>query len=98
MLSVGPQRKPFYPHKGVLCEVSSFFRAAFGKQFKEAAEAKMDLPEDIVEVVEDMVKWMYVRNSHHIDTETTKELGTTRISTCVPLNSTVSLRSLIAQR
>ncbi|KAI4719678.1 hypothetical protein E4T48_04136 [Aureobasidium sp. EXF-10727] len=45
-IEVGPEKKAFVIHKGLLCFYSDYFRAAFNGSFKEAIEAKLSLREE----------------------------------------------------
>lgn len=56
---VGQNKKPFQIHLNQLCEVSTFFKAAFTRDFKEKAEKKMDLPEEDEVLFDHFVRWLY---------------------------------------
>lgn len=56
---VGKDQKPFYVHLDLLCNASTFFKAAFLGNFKEGSEKTMQLPEDDEETFELFVDWLY---------------------------------------
>lgn len=56
---VGNYRKPFYVHEEQLCEVSSFFKAAFTSQFRESWEKTMDLVEEDEDTFDVFIQWLY---------------------------------------
>ena len=58
-LSISKDKAKAIVPKDPLCEISSFFRAAFMSQFKEATDQSIDLPEDDIETVEDFIQWLY---------------------------------------
>ena len=58
-LFVGESRHPFYVHRELLCDASSFFKAAFTGEFKEKTEQSMDLPEDDVSIFRVFVDFLY---------------------------------------
>ena len=58
---VGPERKVFQIHKGLLCAYSSFFNAALHGHFSESKSESIEMPEDDVEVVSYFRTWIYVR-------------------------------------
>lgn len=58
-VKVGPDAIVFSIHKGVLCEGSAFFRAAFDGRFKEATEQTVLLPEADVDIFERYQAWAY---------------------------------------
>lgn len=60
-VKVGKDAKDFGLHKGLLCNSSQYFRAAFEGSFKEAEEQVLLLPEDDVEVFQLFQFWLYYR-------------------------------------
>lgn len=58
-LLVGKSEKPFYIHLNLLCDASSFFRAAFTGDFKESSEEMMKLPEDDESIFSLFIDWLY---------------------------------------
>ena len=56
---VGPQRQLFLLHKKILCNVSSYYRAALEGSFAEGLTQKIELPEDDVTVFEYFRAWLY---------------------------------------
>jgi hypothetical protein len=58
---VGAKRKKFQIHKKLLCDRSSFFQKAFSsdRNFKEATEGIMYLPEDDSATFDRIVNWLY---------------------------------------
>ena len=56
---VGPEKYPFYLHKGRLCQKSSFFEKAFHGSFEEASTGSIYLEEDDVAVFELLEEWLY---------------------------------------
>ena len=60
-MKVGKDAKDFGLHKGLLCNSSQYFRAAFEGSFKEAEEQVLLLPEDDVEVFQLFQFWLYYR-------------------------------------
>lgn len=48
-------------HLDQICEVSTFFKAAFNSQFREGSEKTMDLPKDDVNTVDQFIQWLYTR-------------------------------------
>ncbi|KAF7943062.1 hypothetical protein EAE96_011007 [Botrytis aclada] len=57
---VGPEKKKFSVHKNLIRRSGDFFKAAFQDNgFKEGAENKMDLPEDMPHIFQGFVNWMY---------------------------------------
>lgn len=49
-------------HKNLLCENSSFFKAAIGGQWREKDNECIELPDDEVEVVDWYLAWLYGKN------------------------------------
>lgn len=58
-LFVGTSQKPFYVHVDLLCDASSFFKAAFTGGFKESSDKTMQLPEDDENIFSLFVDWLY---------------------------------------
>lgn len=58
-LVVGKEKQVFKVQKVLLCSSSPFFRAALEGNFKEAAEQKIEFPEEQEDVVERFVLWLY---------------------------------------
>lgn len=58
-LIVGKNRESFNVHLDLLCNTSSFFKAAFLGDFKENSEKTMQLPEDDESIFELFVDWLY---------------------------------------
>ena len=56
---MGQSQKEFYVHPDLLCEASSFFKAAFGGNFKESLEKIMELPDDDEDIFSLFVDWLY---------------------------------------
>jgi len=56
---VGAEKRLFAIHKGLLCSVSDYFRAALDGNFKEAEEQKIELLEDDPKVVARFQLWLY---------------------------------------
>ncbi|KAL8761612.1 MAG: hypothetical protein Q9184_002287 [Pyrenodesmia sp. 2 TL-2023] len=61
-LKVGPKgcRSRYQVHKGLLCHVSPYFKAAFERDFKEAS-GSITFPEDDSEDWERFIHWLYKR-------------------------------------
>ena len=59
---VGKTKEPFYVHLDLLCDASSFFKAAFAGNFKEASEKTMQLPDDRESTFKFFVDWLYGRH------------------------------------
>jgi BTB/POZ domain len=66
---VGADNTAFYVHKALLTQESTFFRAAFTGGFQEAITNTMNMPDDLPEVFEDFLKWLYACNSSSIMVE-----------------------------
>lgn len=58
-LFVGASQKPFYIHVDLLCNASSFFKAAFTGDFKESSDKTMQLPEDDENLFSLFIDWLY---------------------------------------
>ena len=61
-LLVGENKTPYHVHMNLLCDASSFFKAAFTSQFREGSEKKMDLPEEDQDMFDSFVQWLYYRH------------------------------------
>ena len=61
-VKVGQEEKVFTIHKGVLCGVSPFFRAAFEGQFVEGTEQVLRLPEDDSTLFRHFQLWVYTKH------------------------------------
>ena len=59
VLYVGETKTPFYVHEDILFNASSVFKAGFDREFKEAIERSMSLPEDNVDDVQRLIQWLY---------------------------------------
>ncbi|KAL9631775.1 MAG: hypothetical protein Q9164_005706, partial [Protoblastenia rupestris] len=66
-------KKTFKIHKDLLCNVSSFFRAALRGGFKEACDQSIDLLEDDPDTFERSQLWLYSRELRDAS-ETTKDV------------------------
>lgn len=58
---VGEEQASFYVYRNVICESSSFFKAALNGAFKEGVECKVTLPEDDPDVFEQFLQWIYTK-------------------------------------
>ena len=58
---VGPEKYPFYFHKGRLCQHSSFFEKAFHGSFQEATTGSMYLGEDGIDEFKLFEEWLYTK-------------------------------------
>ncbi|GME65788.1 Btb poz domain containing protein [Neofusicoccum parvum] len=56
---VGEDKKAFFVHRKLICEFSSFFRAACNGPWKESEEGIVTLPEDGPEEFGIYLKWLY---------------------------------------
>lgn len=56
---VGPEKKRFEIHKGLVCSRSEFFKAAFTGNFKESTDGILTLPEDDPAPFKHFVHWLY---------------------------------------
>ena len=59
---VGQEKKVFAMHKGVLCSIAPFFRAAFEGQFVEGTEQVLRLPEDDPTLFRYFQLWAYTKH------------------------------------
>ena len=60
-LLVGPEKTVFTMHKGLLCAVSSYFKAALEGDFKEAQEQTIELSEDDPQAMKYFQLWLYTQ-------------------------------------
>ncbi|MCJ1365703.1 hypothetical protein MMC16_004828 [Acarospora aff. strigata] len=67
----------FAVHKNILCQQSSFFKAALMGRFKEAAAGKVELPEDRPELFDHFVQWIYTQDLKQVIAEATPSRWTT---------------------
>ena len=58
-ITVGPDEVLFKLHKGLLCNASTYFKAALEGGFKEASEKKISLPEDDPDMFKRFQLWLY---------------------------------------
>lgn len=56
---MGPDKKDFGIHKGLLCRRSRFFKAACNGSFSEASKGTVELPEEDVETFAIVYTWLY---------------------------------------
>lgn len=56
---IGPDEKPFHAYKSLLCQVSTFFRAALEGQFKEGADNVVKMPEERETTFKMFLRWLY---------------------------------------
>lgn len=75
-LLVGKKKTAFHVHVDLLCESSSFFKAAFTSPWKENTERKMKLADDDAATFELFVQWLYTQQ-YEITTE--KKQGIARM-------------------
>ncbi|MCJ1435527.1 hypothetical protein MMC27_004901 [Xylographa pallens] len=61
-LVVGPEKKVFKMHKGLLCSVSPYFKAALKGDFKEAQEQVIELTEYDSQTMEYFQFWLYTQS------------------------------------
>ncbi|MCJ1404985.1 hypothetical protein MMC11_008211, partial [Xylographa trunciseda] len=61
-LIVGPEKKTFKMHEGLLCSISPFFKAALEGDFKEAQEHTIELIDDDPEIMEYFQLWLYTQS------------------------------------
>jgi hypothetical protein len=59
IIYVGPKNTKFNLHENLLCNKSSYFRAAFRSGFTESEEKTMRMPEDSVDAFEYLVNFLY---------------------------------------
>ncbi|KAL9630939.1 MAG: hypothetical protein Q9204_004469 [Flavoplaca sp. TL-2023a] len=58
-LVVGPNHKAYHVHHGLLCDRSSYFRAALQGQFQEAQANRIEFPEEDETTFEIFIRWLY---------------------------------------
>lgn len=58
-LKVGSKGAVFHVHKGILCNASSYFKAALGGQFKEAINQAVVLDDEDPEMFQRFNTWLY---------------------------------------
>lgn len=58
-LVVGPNRKEYYVHHDLVCDRSSYFRAALQGQFQEAQTNRIEFPEEAEATLELFIRWLY---------------------------------------
>ncbi|KAL2070635.1 hypothetical protein VTL71DRAFT_13661 [Oculimacula yallundae] len=58
-VGIEPETKAFSVHKAVLCEVSSFFKAACNPTWMKNEDKVIRLPDDNPEAIQAMIYWMY---------------------------------------
>ena len=58
-LFVGTSQKAFYVHVDLLCDASSFFKAALTGDFKESSDKTMQFPEDDENTFSLFIDWLY---------------------------------------
>ena len=58
-LFCGPHKQPLVIHLDEICNVSSFFKAAFTSEFREATEKTMSLPDEDPAIVDKFAQWVY---------------------------------------
>ena len=56
---VGPSQEVFEIHRGILCNLSAYFRAAIDGKFKEAQDGRIILPVNDPEIFERFQLWAY---------------------------------------
>ncbi|KAK4692431.1 hypothetical protein P7C71_g4776, partial [Lecanoromycetidae sp. Uapishka_2] len=59
---VGLEQQVFTIHKNLLCEASSYFRAALSGNFREAKDQKITMEEEDVTTFKHFQYWLYTRN------------------------------------
>lgn len=59
---IGPTRKAFHIHQDLLCDRSTYFKAAFRGKFEEAATKELYLVDDDDAAFELFVNWLYGAN------------------------------------
>ena len=72
---VGPQKQVFRLSKVILCNVSSYFRAALEGSFAESSTQKIELPEDDVIVFKLFRVWLYSFNQGSLPSAPETEHG-----------------------
>jgi len=56
---VGLEKKCWMIHEAVICNISTFFRNAFQRNFAEGTTKEITLEEDDLEVSKTLVDWLY---------------------------------------
>jgi len=59
VLKAGPTKTEFRVHRGLLCQISPYFRAALEGGFKEAEIQTIEWPEEKAETVKIFQLWLY---------------------------------------
>ncbi|KAL8990915.1 MAG: hypothetical protein Q9169_007996, partial [Polycauliona sp. 2 TL-2023] len=75
-LNVGAEKALFHVHKGLICESSPFFKAAFTGEFKEEKSGSMLLDEDDPHLFGHVVQWLYhgkLKAHSNLETDTDNE-------------------------
>ncbi len=67
-VGTGTEETAFQVHEDLLCQHSSFFKAAFTSQWKRNTERKIRLPEDDPDTFEEFIQWLYTQN-YELDKE-----------------------------
>lgn len=62
---MGPEKYPFYLHKGRLCQHSEYFEKAFHGSFEEATTGSMYLENDGVEEFTVFEEWLYTQKLNY---------------------------------
>ncbi|KAG7004696.1 hypothetical protein G7Y79_00024g056460 [Physcia stellaris] len=58
-IEVGPTKTVFQLHKGLLCNVAAYFRAALEGAFIEAQQQKIEMPDEDPEIFKRFQYWLY---------------------------------------
>ena len=56
---MGPEKQDFGVHKGLLCQRSKFFQAAFIGSFAETSKGTIELPEEDSAIFDIVLIWLY---------------------------------------
>ena len=59
---IGQSKKAFTLHKGILCNVAPYFRAAFEGRFREGVEQVLEMPEEDETVFRGFQLWVYTKS------------------------------------
>jgi BTB/POZ domain len=73
-IQVDPNEKPFRAYKALLCQESTFFKAALDGGFTEAADNMVKMPEEDETIVNDFLHWLYLGFSGREIPETAEEV------------------------
>ena len=73
---MGEDKAKFHIHETLLCDASSFFKAALKPGFKESGSQKVELPEDTTETFELFVSWLYLQEYRGMNENLFKKPGT----------------------